>query len=719
MSKVIFTKIVSGDIFNKAFCPFEYQNELNFSRTGITILYGPNGVGKSSLADVLAGVENSSYEVFYQQKKYTETTSSLFHVISDQKNRNIIKGETNDYLIGENIRREKELENEISSTLTSVFNGLNRQLKSNFGITAASSKALSKIRHPKVKRFSTNLANQRSKGKDIESQDFVLFIEELSELPNTEFDEAKLEFLVKDYSTKNHVIESIMDIGKEIIGKTFLLEIEEHSDAINILEKYDYKNECVVCDKEIKRRLLLREKQDKQRKVIAKLDPKSKKLLENIVEKISVDDPFHIKKSIFDAISKNDLISLESLIAEFEQYIDVYNIQINNMFADCLEGTKLAEKVQEHYELCKADPKFEDDDIRLIEEFVNDNMSKEVLLKREDGKLTLYLDSSQLLGEEDLQLSTGEQNFISLAFEFLKAKKSEAKIIVVDDPISSFDSIYKNKIAFMILKFLRGKEQIILTHNLDLVRLLEHQQRSCFNLYLFNNIDGEINGFIPVGSHETEILLHLDKLLELFRGELIGDVVDEKLFLIAMIPFLRGFSKLLAKSCGDKLSKVMHGYEEETINLSEIYNEIFGEDCIQRDYNISAQNIIDLDPDHLDKMEILKSDKYPLLNKTLLHNLQYLFLRMCVESTLGNLFQLDIRGPKSVGEIIGRAFRDNRYREERIFFNSRKTLLNEFNHFEGNINIFQPAIDITDSALKAEREAILERLEGLEKSNSS
>lgn len=44
--------------------------------------------------------------------------------------------------------------------------------------------------------------------------------------------------------------------------------------------------------------------------------------------------------------------------------------------------------------------------------------------------------------------------------------------------------------------------------------------------------------------------------------------------------------------------------------------------------------------------------------------------------------------------------------KNRVFFTSRKTLLNEFNHFEGNMNIFQPVIDITDEALKKEREDI-------------
>ena len=50
-------------------------------------------------------------------------------------------------------------------------------------------------------------------------------------------------------------------------------------------------------------------------------------------------------------------------------------------------------------------------------------------------------------------------------------------------------------------------------------------------------------------------------------------------------------------------------------------------------------------------------------------------------------------------------------REYRVFFTSRKTLLNEFNHFEGNMNIFQPAIDISKESLKKEMEAIRNKLE--------
>ena len=45
---------------------------------------------------------------------------------------------------------------------------------------------------------------------------------------------------------------------------------------------------------------------------------------------------------------------------------------------------------------------------------------------------------------------------------------------------------------------------------------------------------------------------------------------------------------------------------------------------------------------------------------------------------------------------------------------SKKTLLNEFNHFEGNLSIFQPALDIADHILTKEKKAIEDFLGALD-----
>ena len=41
-------------------------------------------------------------------------------------------------------------------------------------------------------------------------------------------------------------------------------------------------------------------------------------------------------------------------------------------------------------------------------------------------------------------------------------------------------------------------------------------------------------------------------------------------------------------------------------------------------------------------------------------------------------------------------------------------VINEFNHFEGNLSIFQPAIDITDHALGKEKTDLLSFIDALQ-----
>lgn len=99
-------------------------------------------------------------------------------------------------------------------------------------------------------------------------------------------------------------------------------------------------------------------------------------------------------------------------------------------------------------------------------------MHKEINIIRANNRhIKILLGEEEFIEKErlELPLSAGEQNFLSLSFELLKAKNSNKPIIVLDDPISSFDSIYKNKIIYSIVKSLEGKSRIILTHNTDMI----------------------------------------------------------------------------------------------------------------------------------------------------------------------------------------------------------------------------------------------------------
>jgi hypothetical protein len=242
---------------------------------------------------------------------------------------------------------------------------------------------------------------------------------------------------------------------------------------------------------------------------------------------------------------------------------------------------------------------------------------------------------------------------------------------------------------------------------------MEHQRLGCFNLYFLNNTEGEINGFIRASKDEQELVLYLHKLINFFRSSVSEEIINEKNFVISVIPFMRGYAQITNKTeLKDRLTKLMHGYESEEDNITEIYNELFETEIIKQQNITSALEISNM---NVSNLEILNVEKFPLLNKTLVHTFTYLFLRLNVEKELVNKFQINTKKNYMLNQIIIKSF-DNSTQEnieKRMFLLSRKTLLNEFNHFEVDMNIFQPAIDITNTALKKEKEDIIEFLDNI------
>ena len=170
------------------------------------------------------------------------------------------------------------------------------------------------------------------------------------------------------------------------------------------------------------------------------------------------------------------------------------------------------------------------------------------------------------------------------------------------------------------------------------------------------------------------------------------------------------------------LSKLMHGYETQELDVAKIYNKAFGYEVKDTEI-ISVNDILNLSTVE-SELDIIDSTAYPLLADTLKQTLLYYHIRMKVEYELVNIF--GIRHAENnilqLTDIIGKAFpitgnmspeQKDKVRRHRVFFTSRKTLLNEFNHFEGNMNIFQPAIDITKTALQKEIADIEKKLADL------
>ena len=718
MAKIIFEKIENEDIFVSDYKNLIKNNEIDFSREGISVIYGPNGTGKTSLVKALSSEKGTKVKYTYGGNEYTD--GSQFFVINDQNNRNIIKGETKDFLLGDDIKKEFELQKYIENEYNRLCTESISILKGNFSVSSSSSKSIDCFSEwVNIQNIIKDLMNNRSKGSKTGVDTYISEFERHSQMTTPYYEQDKLDYIISDLSEKNPLIIEIETIDTDKLSNNpHIKEIEENTEAIKILSRFGYKDQCIVCDSDgIDSENLLSKKSKNKENIIKTLDVKTKKIVEKIIANVSEKDPFRIKDIMLGAIETGNLSDVLLLKKSIKEYKNIFANKAIKELVQLYKASDIKIKNEEYQKMINQKPDIMEEDFLYIEQIISNNMSKKLQIIRDDRKnIKIVLENKDFLGinREELPLSSGEQNFLSLTFEFLKAKNSDKPIIILDDPISSFDSIYKNKIAYAIVKILQNKKRIILTHNVDLLRLLDGQFKKCFRLFLFNNTENEENGFIALNSDERDMLINLDELLKTFREKIYEYIKDVELFLISLIPFMRGYSTIINdKIIKENLTQLMHGYKTGTVDIAECYIKLFGNmnNIIPNNYKVNVDDILSKT---LDGKEIVNKDKYPLLNRTLVHSFTYLFLRLLIEKKLVSKYNIDTEsksGAKQLGQIISKAFPENSKNSDdiknRVFLTTKKTLLNEFNHFEGNMSIFQPAIDITDHMLGKEKTDIL------------
>lgn len=722
MNKLIFKKIKNENIFAKDYDNFIKNNEIEFSDSEIAVVYGPNGTGKTSLVKALANGEKTAIKYSYNGKEYND--DSQFIIINDQNNRNIIKGETSDFLLGDDIKREHELYEYITNEYETICAQSNKILKDKFKITSGSSKLITYFSEKdNFQKNIQDLANNKSKGKKTKIDDYIVGWSKYKPYVISEYDEAKLEYFMNDLSTSKSLILEIESIDTTLVTQNIRIrEVEKNTEAIRILSHFCDTEECIVCDSiNIGRENLLAKKTKNKNNILETLEPKIKDILEKLSSSSTVEDPFNIKNVLIAAIETGELEGICNLKDDIQDYRDIFVKKVINELLEILNHSDIRDKNEEYKKLINEKPEINDEDFLYIEEIINNSMFKKIRIGRDDKKnIQIFIEDKEFLGidREELPLSSGEQNFLSLTLEFLKAKNSDKPIVILDDPISSFDSIYKNKIVYAIIKILDKKKRVILTHNVDLLRLLDGQLKKCFNLFLFNNTENEENGFIPLKPDERDMLISLDTLLKAFRTKIYKYVKNKELFLISLIPFMRGYATIINnEDVKENLTQVMHGFKDELVDIGSCYQILFGKhDGIDEQYEVSVDSILN---QSIEECEIVDNEKYPLLNRTLRHSFIYLYLRLLIEKVLVSKYKINTEGrngAKQLGQIISKAFPDSSDKDamkKRVFLTTKKTLLNEFNHFEGNLSIFQPAIDITNQILEEEAKKIINFLKNL------
>lgn len=721
-NQLVFTHIANNGIFCDDYDNLRKNNLIDFSKHRIAVLYAPNGVGKTSLARTLGRDAGSSFAARYNGVEYNDEKDSepLFYVIADQNNRNIISGKAEEFILGENIRREAELAERIDNASKILLSSIKQTLK-HYNITKKTNKIISYF-EPALQDSVRELAKQGLRLSDIKAP--ISTVDEYpKEICQPELDSSMIERFINDVEDEDSILNCFLNLNlSSVTSPINVRQIGEDADAIRMLDKYASKAECVVCENPIDREKLIARRKKNRDAILNKLGDDIKKQIEIIENTPEPDDYIGIQKAIeqyFDTLDETHIKTCKkNIIALGKNISKVILAELKETIA----SSSVLDNIQRLEKLRSEMPRLTEEDELFIESVVEESMGKKMSIERDqnDKHIIVTIDGGEFIGKErkDLSLSAGEQNFLSLAFEMIRAKKSSAEIVVLDDPISSFDSIFKYKIVYSILSSLKDKKVILLTHSIDLVRLIQCQIGERFGLYIFNNHEGGENGFILVNNNEVKFLINLCELTLFLRGIYDnGAVVDTKNFLIAMVPFMRGYAHLVGSDVYGTLTGVMHGNGAKEVNVGKCYNTLFGgQEKNKQEYKrweeiamVSPNDIIELE--FSASTPIVDQDKYPLLDRTLRNSIDYLRLRLLVEKNLINEFGLTPQKCVTTNDVINSAYPadgDIKCKTNRTKLMSKKSILNEFNHFEGNLNIFQPAIDISTQMLEKEKRQLEE-----------
>lgn len=245
MDNIQFQKLKYCTVFTDDFCCFEKNNEIQFKKNEkIAVIYGPNGTGKTSFIRALTGHKDAEILFTYDGVEYT-TGDEIFYIINDQNDRNIIKGEAKDFLLGDNIRREFELKELIGSEREKLISKLKSCLQE-LGIKKASCRLIDFIKGEDIQDLIKDIANNKSKGKKYSSKQILQILKELRERTRPDYEEEKLRYYINDILKSDSLICELFQLaGKELEINAKVEEIEENTEAIKILSKY--KKIIVLC----------------------------------------------------------------------------------------------------------------------------------------------------------------------------------------------------------------------------------------------------------------------------------------------------------------------------------------------------------------------------------------------------------------------------------------------------------------------------------------
>lgn len=482
------------------------DNNIVFNTNENFVVFGSNGIGKTTIYHKL----KSDYKNF-DYLDYDET-KDLF-----KKNKKKIEIQ-----LGVNKLEELSIQLSQYNDILSIPNRLKQK-----GIS-------SKV---KAKEISSNLA------KKYVNKEFSKI-----EITEQECNQIKpMEKYMKYILTNFDKLKETNDIEDELklVDKNYLKK------ALSLIStKIDEKtNICPVCGSSVSDLKAVVNEKIKELSII------KSECLSKFVEE------FDLKESNIKSVFEK-ILDLVNKINE-NKLIDFYIIDGNTETIKEVNKAVVAKRnTQKEYEQCLK--KQEDLFNALIAqkeiytEYLENNFNASVIFNKEEKLITIVFNRNVET------FSTGEINLIMFITKLFGFLGSEKELLVIDDPISSYDLVNQYHIVFHLCKIITNpdKHVIVFTHNPDVINVMNSQNNLAYHYYFFDKVDDRIiMNKLPEDMNKQANVLSISNLIK-------DESTEKNKYLLLML-------ERDDESQSDVLSKILH-YDNDIITLDARYGKFNG-----------------------------------------------------------------------------------------------------------------------------------------------
>ena len=624
-------------MFNKD--DFNNINHINFDDNfnieldcNSKIIFGYNGIGKSSIYKYI----KSKYQE-YDYLDYEDTKESFL------KNKKEV-------VIGARIQTITKLKNEIE------------QLKQNNNIEEILKK-YDYNSQAKARKVSNNLADIQ---KNKELKEFTIDKSKLEYANNILYESIK-----KDFFDNYKAIKEISSLKEEIERLKNVYLNQAYQALINSID--DQETTCPACNtkgihnlKEIfNQKKKIYEESNKSIFGIFKFcnDVDKEKQIENLMNLANKCDDKEIAELIICDVEEERRIN----IIENLKRIEEKNKEIEN----------LQEKLKEYYNNIKK----EESEIKSY--FENRFDIEELRFDDAENKIVV------IFKRNVDTYSEGEIHLIILLFKLYEFTINDSNILIIDDPLSSYDLINQYKTLFEIVNTASSEKKILIfTHNIEMINIVNSQNNGIFKYQYIEKYSGKIY-LKNIDINSTGSILSLNNLLNLDNEKYLKLLIERE------------------KEENDEYHKVFH-YDNSYILQDDRFNGLTNEYFANLIDNFKTNTINDM------------SFQQNTFNKII----YMCAIRVWIEK---KFYEVIKTNEKLMKKITGKQFSEkinillpkdaeslliNEYPNvSRRFLMSKKVMLNQNEHYRSQIVPFNYALNISLDDLIYEIEEIKERFE--------